>query len=119
MDFSGSVILITSALVDKAGDKGVSVGEDTDASINSITVKNSNIGVAAKDLSTLFIEDITLENCNQGFTAYQKKPEFGGAHIIVNKYTDKNIKRLHNIRVDCTLQLIDRMVEGERLGLKD
>lgn len=116
MDFSGSVILITSAEVENAGDKGVSVGEDTDASINKISIKNSNIAVAAKDLSTLFIEFIDMEDCNQGFAAYQKKPEFGGAHIVVNQYEASNVKRLHNIRVDCSLQLVDKITKGEALG---
>jgi hypothetical protein len=116
MDFSGSVITITNTRVDNAGDKGVSVGEDSDANVNSIIIENSNIGVAAKDLSTLIIHDIEMRNCKLGFTAYQKKPEYGGAHIIVNKYKVSDIPRLHNIQQDCTLQLLDKMIRGEELN---
>jgi len=115
MDFSGSVIFVTEAYIDQSGDKGVSVGEDSDVSILNISVKNSNIAAAAKDLSTLFIENIDIEKCQQGFAAYQKKPEFGGAHIIVNKYTANEVRRLHNIRVDCSLQLVDKVTKGESL----
>ncbi len=115
MDFSGSVILVHEATIDQAGDKGISVGEDTDASIVNVTIKNSNIATAAKDLSTLVIENIQLENCNQGFTAFQKKPEFGGANIIINKYAAKTVKRLYNIREGSTLQLENKMIFGEKL----
>ncbi len=115
MDFSGSVILVDGALVDGAGDKGISVGEHTDASVFNVNIKNSVIAVASKDLSTLFIDDITMFNCDQGFTAYQKKPEYGGANIIVEKYQADQVKRLYNIREDCTLQLLDKVIMGESL----
>ena len=113
MDFSGSNILIQKCFVDAAGDKGVSVGEDTDASILSIEIKNSNIGVAAKDLSVLAIENIKLVNCQQGFVAYQKKPEFGGSNIVVHNFAAYEVKRLHNIREKCVLQLKDQLIKGE------
>ena len=113
MDFSGSNILIQKCFVDKAGDKGVSVGEDTDASIFSIEIKNANIGVAAKDLSMLAIENIKLINCQQGFVAYQKKPEYGGSKIVVQNYQANEVRRLHNIREKCVLQLKDQLIKGQ------
>ncbi len=116
MDFSGSVIYINHTDVKNAGDKGISVGEDSDASIGQISIENSNIAVGVKDLSTLMIEKINLKSCNQGFIAFQKKPEFGGATIIVKNYVSEEIKRLHNIREGSTLQLIDKMIIGEKLG---
>ncbi len=112
MDFSGSNILIQECFVESAGDKGVSVGEDTDVSIFSIEIKNSNIGVAAKDLSVLVIEDIKLVNCEQGFVAYQKKPEYGGGNIIVKDYSAEDVRRLYNIREKCVLQLKDKLIKG-------
>ncbi len=113
MDFSGSNILIQKCYVESAGDKGVSVGEDTDASIFSIEIRNSNIGVAAKDLSVLVIEKIKLVNCQQGFVAYQKKPEFGGGNIVVEDYSADEVRRLHNIREKCVLQLKDKLIKGQ------
>jgi CotH protein len=115
MDFSGSVIFIEDVHIQKAGDKGVSVGEDTDASITNISIKDSNIAVAAKDLSMLIIEDIEMTNCSQGFIAFQKKPEYGGANIIIKKYSAENIKRLYNIREGSTLQLEGKIIAGEKL----
>ncbi len=116
MDFSGSLITITDATVENAGDKGISVGEDSDANVNSVSIVNANIGVAAKDLSTLMIHQIKMENCKLGFTAYQKKPEYGGAHIIAKKYEVKDVPRLHNIQQDCTLQLFNKIIRGEALN---
>ncbi len=113
MDFSGSNILIQDCLVDGAGDKGVSVGEDTDVSIFKIKIKNSNIAVAVKDLSVLIIEQIRLENCQQGFVAYQKKPEFGGGNIVVKNYSTKDVRRLYNIHKNSILQLKDKLIKGQ------
>ncbi|MFT7603931.1 MAG: ABC-type phosphate transport system auxiliary subunit, partial [Saprospiraceae bacterium] len=93
-----------------------SVGENTDASITNISIKGANIAVAAKDLSMLVVENIEMTDCDQGFVAFQKKPEYGGANIIIKKYTADNIKRLHNIREGCTLQLEDKMIKAESLG---
>jgi len=71
------------------------------------------IGVASKDLSILIIDGLRLSNCSQGFAAYQKKPEFGGSKIIVKDYTASDVRRLHNIRKGCTLQLKDKIIKGE------
>ena len=113
MDFSGSNILIQDCIVESAGDKGVSVGEDSDVSIFNIDIKKSIIGVAAKDLSVLVIKKINLSNCEQGFVAYQKKPEYGGSNIVVDDFVAKDVKRLHNIREKCVLQLKDKLIKGK------
>ncbi|MFT5383002.1 MAG: hypothetical protein ACI81W_000398, partial [Saprospiraceae bacterium] len=60
-------------------------------------------------------ENIEMTDCDQGFIAFQKKPEYGGANIIIKKYTANNIKRLHNIREGCTLQLEGKIITGEKL----
>ena len=59
------------------GDKGVSVGEESYVIVDGVVVDGATIGAASKDLSYLRIENIALKNCNQGFAAYQKKPEYG------------------------------------------
>jgi len=113
IDFSGSLVTIINCDLDNCGDKGISVGENSDVTIKSASVKNSIIGVASKDLSNLVIENILLENCGQGFTAYQKKPEFGGSDIEVKNYEAVDVNRLYNIRVGCNLNLKGRLIEGK------
>ena len=112
MDFSGSNIMIESCKVDGSGDKGISLGEESDASVLDTEIKNAVIGVASKDLSVMILDNIRLRNCEQGFTAYIKKPEYGGSTIIVKSYTAENIKRLHNILRSCVLQLGEQKIEG-------
>ena len=113
MDFSGSNIIIESATVDNAGDKGLSVGEETDVVIKWMNVNRAVIGVAAKDLSTVLIKQVILDNCDQGFAAYQKKAEYGGSKIVVNHVDFKNLRRQYNIQRNCVLQIGDKVIEGE------
>lgn len=113
IDLSGSIIRIENVLIENVGDKGISVGEQTDATIFSAKIDGAPIAIAAKDLSTLLVENVQLNNCRQGFTAFQKKPEYGGSTIVVNQYTSEGVKKLYNIQKGCRLQLGKRVVEGE------
>ncbi|MCB0561380.1 MAG: CotH kinase family protein [Lewinellaceae bacterium] len=114
MDFSGSVVHITDCYLEENGDKGVSVGEESDVTFFNSSIRKANIAVASKDLSLLFIRGLDMEDCQQGFVAFQKKPEFGGGKIIVESYTAKNIKRLHAISEGSMLQLGEEEVEEGR-----
>ncbi|MEL6924962.1 MAG: right-handed parallel beta-helix repeat-containing protein, partial [Bacteroidota bacterium] len=109
LDLSGSKITIVDCLMENCGDKGISVGEETTATIESAVVNNALIGVASKDLSRLTIQNIDLKNCQLGFTAYQKKPEFGGSRIEVQNYTAEGLKYLYKMPPGSTL-----FMKGER-----
>jgi len=113
MDFSGSIVTIRDCKATRCTDKGISVGEESDVTVLNAIIENANIGVASKDLSTLYIRDITLKNCEQGFAAYQKKPEFGGAHIVVESYKAEGVRRLYAISKGCSLQLGGQRILGE------
>ena len=94
MDVSGSVLTVHDARFVDNGDKGLSVGEDSDLILLNGYVRNALIGMAAKDLSTLAVETARLEACDQGFVAYQKKPEYGPATVLVKTYTAERVRRL-------------------------
>ncbi len=113
MDFSGSAITVLESKIESAGDKGISVGEQSYLFVNNVVVDGANIACASKDLSKLEIINIDIKNCNQGFIAFQKKPEYGGAKITVNNYTAENIKFLHQIQLGSTLRLLGEMIEGK------
>ena len=112
MDFSGSLITVKESKVLNSGDKGVSVGEEANVTIQSLEVDGAVIGVASKDLSQLTIDHIILRNVDKGFTAYQKKPEYGGGTIIVRDYEAENVKYLHLIEKGSRLELKGQEVEG-------
>jgi len=110
LDVSGSVGIMANIHTKDCGDKGISIGEESDISLLSADIDGSPIALAAKDLSVLLIDQISLSNCDQGFTAYRKKSEYGGGTIIVKNYEAKNIKRLYNIRQNSRLQLKDKLI---------
>ena len=95
---SGTILLIKDTEIHTVGDKGFSVGEDSDASIISLRIEGAPIAIAVKDLSVLLVHDIFLENCRQGFVAFQKKKEYGGSKIVVEKYEAVDVKKLYNPR---------------------
>lgn len=112
MDFSGSNLTVVNAIINDAGDKGISVGEESNVYAKKIEINGANIGVASKDLSKLVVEFIQIKDCNQGFIAFQKKPEYGGAKIVINNYKAENIRFLHKIQEGSTLQLKGEEVDN-------
>ena len=54
IDFSGSVVNIRDCLMQNCGDKGVSVGEESDVNVFASTIENCPIAFASKDLSVLY-----------------------------------------------------------------
>lgn len=113
IDFSTSLIEIVDTQIDSAGDKGISIGEQGTASIKNTSINGAVIGVASKDLSRVTIHSIELQNCQEGFSAYQKKPEYGGGWIEVQAYEAKNIDRLYKIFPGSYLKLIDQEIKGD------
>ncbi len=113
MDFSGSKITVISATIENAGDKGISMGEECTATIVNATVRNSVIGIAAKDLTQVTIENIELYNNDQGFAAYQKKPEYGPGTFNVKKYKAEGNKQLYVLQKGSKLILEGKTIEGK------
>ena len=114
MDFSGSHITINSAFVEYAGDKGISLGEKSDIIIQDANVQNSIIGIAAKDLTTVVVKNITLLNNDLAFTAYQKKPEYGPGKITVEKYKAEGNKQLYVLQNGSSLVLDGKTIVGKK-----
>jgi hypothetical protein len=115
LDVSGSVVNVRNCRFENCGDKGMSVGEDSDVTMQQATFSACNIAVAAKDLSTFTGRSLRLQDCSQGFVAYQKKPEFGPARLIIESYEASGVKKLHAIGPGSSLQLVDRLIDADRL----
>ncbi len=85
IDLSGSKIVLMSNKVSMCGDKGISIGEKSNAEIINNIIFDNNIGIAIKDLSFAKIYSSTIANNNTGISLYQKKPAFGeGSAEVVN-----------------------------------
>ena len=81
MDFSGSRVELLDVRVDGSSDKGLSVGELSRVSARRLSVRHANIGVTAKDLAELVIEDSSIEDSPVGLATYRKKAEFGPSRV--------------------------------------
>ena len=79
LDVSGGYYIIDRADLDICNDKGISVGEKSNLIANDLEIKNSVVGVAAKDSSIVEINNGNFVNTKICLDAYQKKQEFGGA----------------------------------------
>ena len=64
-----------------AGDKGISIGENSKVLIQNVKITDTKIGIASKDLSDLKIDIANVNNALVGFSVFQKKDEFGPASI--------------------------------------
>jgi hypothetical protein len=112
LDCSGSIVNVSNCTFENNGDKGISVGEQSDLTVFDCRIKGAPIALASKDLSVVYVRNLYIENCQQGFAAYQKKPEFGGANIIVESYKAKEVKRLYAIGAGSKLQLEGEVIEN-------
>ncbi|MBF0448643.1 MAG: CotH kinase family protein [Magnetococcales bacterium] len=83
LDFSGSELLITDTLFDAMGDKAISAGEKSTIHLFNSRMENSKIGLAAKDLSTVFGYASHFQNNETAVALYQKKPIFGGSRVQI------------------------------------
>jgi len=95
IDASRSFLRIEGTKIINAGDKGISAGEQSTIHTDWNRIENAVIGMASKDRSKLFANNLTIENCNTGFAAFQKKPEFGPAIIFLELVHSKNIKHMY------------------------
>lgn len=114
LDFSGSKATVKDIKIDKAADKGVSVGEKSQIEIYSAEIKNSHIGFASKDNSNLKIDGITLKNLEYGLAAYQKKPEFGPSLIEAGYINSNKVNNLFLIEKKSYLWYNWKRLAGEK-----
>jgi len=84
IDFSGSKAKLSNIEFSHVGDKLVSVGENSIVDINYIVGKDSFVGFASKDGSTLKGNNINFNNVNIPFSSYVKKSEYDKAILKVN-----------------------------------
>ncbi len=99
IDISAGIYNFNTLILEKCGDKGLSIGEKSISSINYINVFNSNIGVASKDLSVAHISKIISKNVKDCLEIYHKKQEYGNGKIYLydNKDNICEISKIKNL----------------------
>ena len=119
IDVSGTDLKLRDIFVNNAGDKALSAGENSIISAEKVNIKNSEIGVAGKDLSQIDANGIQISNCKIGFTAYQKKPEFGPAVLRLTNLDSKQIDVLWLIEQNSRVTLNNKAIPANRENVKD
>jgi len=117
IDFSGSQVEIIDCKMFDIADKAISGGENSNLLISNCEIKNVNIGVAAKDLSTLKLDNISLEGSVYGIVAFIKKPEYGPASIKIDNLKMKNNWVFHKIETGSVLTLNGTTIYGREKNL--
>tara|TARA_A100001011_G_C14296541_1_gene838709 strand:+ start:294 stop:2645 length:2352 start_codon:yes stop_codon:yes gene_type:complete len=96
-DFSyGEYRLIASNFYN-CGDKSLSVGEKSNLTVDTINIKNSNIGIASKDSSIVSFSNGDFMKVNYCLAAYNKKQEFFGGLIKFKKLECVDYKNYYEI----------------------
>lgn len=109
IDVSGSDISIVNVTINKAGDKGLSAGENSKMKINNVTITNCEIGIAGKDLSRVEGKNLTIINNKLAFTAFKKKPEFGPSHITLSEVKLEGVETIYLVENKSSL-----IINGEK-----
>lgn len=82
IDISGADLIVEATSIVNVADKGVSVGEQSIATLYDVQIYTVGVGVASKDLSSISIDQVDISGAvNAGLAAYIKKPVYGPAHI--------------------------------------
>jgi len=85
VDFSFGEYEIAESKISNCGDKAISVGEKSFLKLGSVKINKSNIGIAAKDSSSVEINLSQISNSIIPLAAYRKKKEFSGSEINITK----------------------------------
>ena len=124
IDISGSEIDVRQVEIIKAGDKGLSAGENSHLIASNLLIKDSEIAVASKDKSILKIKQSRLFSNRLGFTAFQKKSEFGIGKIEADSVRMKDnvlnflIENGSVLLLDGRLQETVEEVKGRMYGVE-
>ena len=85
IDVSGSKVLMNNVYIKGAGDKGISAGEASTVVAHDMEIRNSEIAITSKDLSSVEIDHVYIFDSRIAYAAFQKKSEFGPATIEIVK----------------------------------
>lgn len=117
IDFSGSQVDIASCLITRAGDKGVSCGEQSILNVSDTRVEQAIMAYASKDYSQLNLENCTADQVTYGLVAYQKKPEYGPGFIHARRFDIGQADTLHLVEIASRVRINSSVVNGQHSQL--
>lgn len=119
IDVSGSNAIVADTRIERIGDKGVSVGEDSVMTIENVTMDTVGIGIASKDLSKTYVKDTTISRARfSALAAYIKKPVFGPASIEATNLVILETETPAVAQMGSTILLNDERVKTVQLDVE-
>lgn len=112
IDIRQSKAKIHNTTLTQCRDNGLMVGENADVEVGVLRVSETDIGIISRDRSKLRIEQAILSDCQRGFAAYQKLPEYGGSQIVVKDFEAQGVTVLHRIELGSLLNLKGKEIKG-------
>ncbi len=76
-------ILIENCFINDCTDKGISIGQGSDAVIRNNTIVNCNLGLGLKDLGAALVDHNSFYSNVRAISAFEKNPGFGGGVVTV------------------------------------
>ncbi|MFC1652402.1 CotH kinase family protein [Planctomycetota bacterium] len=119
VDVSGTQLELENILVDQARDKGISVGENSSATVAQVTIKNSEIAITSKDMSKISLSHVGIENCKIGFASYQKKHEFGHGSIVAQGVEMQQVEVPYLLEHGSNLTLNRQQVASNKMNVAE
>ena len=114
IDFSTSQIKIDSCTIKDISDKGISGGEGSTLWVSNTTIDQCNIGAASKDLSEVYLTNVSITNSKYGLVALQKKPEYGAGKLITENFSISNCEIELLIEKGSSVNLNGKVTEGTK-----
>ena len=114
IDFMESEALVDSSVMVGSGDKGISIGENSNILIHNSIFKKNNIALAVKDKSIAKVLHTNFENNEIQLSAYSKNWQYGGggsAFIYRSYFKGKN--NFLNSSEKSNLLIDDTSIVGE------
>ena len=105
--------------VSHSGDKGVSVGEASRLIAKSVSVRDSNIGVASKDGSEVTFEGGEIADCQYGLSVYQKKSEYSFGTFRGTNVAFKNNGQPYLVETDSRVFLDGKLFNPNAASVYD
>ena len=112
LDISGAKTKGTQLTIDKSYDKGLSIGENSNVNIKDLVMKNSRLGVAVKDGSIAYLENIESINNDYDIALFNKKKEYEIPNLEIKNFSKKVKKILQSKNSKLTID--NQIISGQQ-----
>lgn len=103
IDFSGSKVDIANVIINDVNDKGISVGENSNITVNNSFIQNANVGLVSKDGSKTILKNSIIKNFNKfSVMSYYKKNFYSAPSLFIENSeigNEENIMRQYNTEI--------------------